>query len=220
MKIKHEIVKSLDTDLVTPEAMLTFWKYSIGDYNLNDERTMRCMEVVLKSIELGLMKDEKIKTEAKILDKIMNEVTKIIDCIESHLESNSKFDSDLYCIDLSEIFDVSDDKLYSSIRQTLYELLGIRHLMSTYDHKKMYIYGWHRAEYFNNKFKQSKINSLCKDAATMIKIEKHIKNAEIEDDDTYHIQITDEMQASKINICAHFLGMLYCDHDTFVEVYK
>lgn len=90
----------------------------------------------------------------------------------------------------------------------------------TYDHKKMYIYGWHRAEYFNNKFKQSKINSLCKDAATMMKIEKHIKNAEIEDDDTYHIQITDKMQASKINICAHFLGMLYCDHDTFVEVYK
>jgi hypothetical protein len=53
-----------------------------------------------------------------------------------------------------------------------------------------------------------------------MKIEKHIKNAEIEDDDTYHIQITDEMQASKINICAHVLGMLYCDHDTFVEVYK
>jgi hypothetical protein len=136
MKIEHKIERQIDTDALTPEAILTFWKYSIGDYNLNDERTMRCMEVVLKSIELGLMKDEKIKTEAKILDKIMNEVTKIIDGIESHLESNSKFDSDLYCIDLSEIFDVSDDKLYSSIRQTLYELLDIRHLMPTYDHKK------------------------------------------------------------------------------------
>ena len=222
MKIEHKIVKSLDTDLVTPEAMLTFWKYSIADYNFNDERTIRCMEVVIRAIKTGLMKDEVIKTQAKILDKIMNKVTKVIANIENHLESNSKFDSDLYCINLSDMFDVSNDKLYFPIIQCLDELTHMRNLEITNDRnrKEIYVYGWHRAEYFNNKFTQNKINSLCKDAATMMKIEKHIKNAKVENDGKRHIQITDEMPASKINVCAHFLDMLYCDRDTFVEVYN
>ena len=38
MKIEHIVENSLDLDLITPEAIDTFWKYSIGDYCLGDER--------------------------------------------------------------------------------------------------------------------------------------------------------------------------------------
>lgn len=223
MKIEHRIENSLDLTVLTPEAVLTFRKYSIdginGDYCI-DQRAIQCMEMVIKCIELGLMTDKDIKKEAKILDKIMSHVIKIIADVRRHLESNSKFDSDLYCIDLSKIFDVSDDNLYFPIHYALEDLMHIRNLDSTSDRKKMYVYGWHKAEYFNNEFTQTKINSLCKDAATMIRIENHIKNAEIKDNGNRYIDITDEMPASKIAVCAHFLGMRYDIYDTFVEVYK
>ena len=54
----------------------------------------------------------------------------------------------------------------------------------------------------------------------MIRIENHIKNAEIKDNSNRYIDITDEMTASKIAVCAHFLGMRYNIYDTFVEVHK
>ena len=145
MKIEHRIENSLDLTVLTPEAALTFRKYSIdginGDYCI-DQRAIQCMEMVIKCIELGLMTDKDIKKEAKILDKIMSHVIKIIADVRRHLESNSKFDSDLYCIDLSKIFDVSDDNLYFPIYYALEDLMYIRNLDSTSDRKKcMYTAG-------------------------------------------------------------------------------
>lgn len=223
MEIEHKIESGLNLEALTPEAVLTFNKYSIdginGDYRIN-QRAIQCMAVVIKSIELGLMKNKDIEKKAKIINKIMAKVAKIIDDIESHLESDSEFDSNLYCIDLSEMFDVSDKELYFSIIRALEELLNIRHLASANDSKKLYIYGWHKAEYFGNKFTQKKINCVCEDVAVMVKIENHIKNEIAKNNGKCDIEITDEMPASKIEACANLLNMRYSKYETIVEMHK
>lgn len=91
MKIDHKIERQIDIDALTPEAILTFWKYSIGDYNLNDERTMRCMEVVLRCIELGMLKDNIAHALAEIIDEIMDKITKVIKNVKKKLTTGTTF---------------------------------------------------------------------------------------------------------------------------------
>lgn len=73
MKIEHRIETSLDTNLLTTEAIIAFDKYSISAHNdyYKEERAMRCMEVVLRCIELGMLKDNIAHALAEIVDKIL-----------------------------------------------------------------------------------------------------------------------------------------------------
>ena len=93
MKIEHRIETSLDTNLLTTEAIIAFDKYSISAHNdyYKEERAMRCMEVVLKCIELGMLKNNIAHTLAEIVDKILDKIAKVIKNVKKKLTTGTTF---------------------------------------------------------------------------------------------------------------------------------
>lgn len=165
MKVEHSIERKINEELVTQQAVDAFHKFSICANPFDDERSMRCFAVVIKGIELGLLENDVDLKIQKIVDKVIDKVMDIIHNIKTHLESNTEFDEDLYCIDLSEMFDTSDVQMLNWVKQALDEALHEKKLAAEYsstDTDKFYIYGWHKAEYFDNQYTQEYMNNLCK----------------------------------------------------------
>lgn len=174
MKVEHSIERKINEELVTQQAVDAFHKFSICANPFDDERSMRCFAVVIKGIELGLLENDVDIKIHKIVDNIMDKVMDIVNNIKSHLESNTEFDNDLYRVDLSDIFDTSDVQMLNWVKQALDEALHEKKLAAEYssnDTTTFYVYGWHKAEYFNNKYTQDYMNSLCKNIEIILDIE-------------------------------------------------
>ena len=221
MKIEHKIIKSLNPDLITAKAMLAFDKYSIVAHNdyYKEERAMRCMEVVLRSIEIGLLNDEDIDRKAEILDNIIADVDNVINNVKRHLQSNTKFGTKLYSIDLSKFFDTSDKDLFNTIEHYLNKVLSRRHLAVEYICDRIYVYGWHKVNFFDNKYTQKKINSLCEDVAGMIAVEKYINDTKVENNGYRHIKPTPDIPILRIEACARLNNMRYSTYTDYVEIF-
>lgn len=217
MKIEHSIERKINDELVTQEAVDAFHKFSICANSLDDERSMRCLAVVIKGIELGLLKNDVDLKIQKIVDNIMDKIIDIVNNIKSHLESNTEFDENLYCIDLSKIFDTSDVQMVRWVKQVLDEALHEKKLAAEYSSTAtttFYVYGWHKAEYFNNKYTQDYMNSLCENIQIILDIEKSIRHIKKDFLDSYEIAITEDRPANKIEMCLKLLNKSFVKRST------
>ena len=217
MKIEHRIETSLDTNLLTTEAIIAFDKYSISAHNdyYKEERAMRCMEVVLKCIELGMLKNNIAHTLAEIIDKILDKIAKVIKNVKKKLTTGTTFDENLYCIDLKKIFDTSDDKLYNDITYYLDKILSRKKLAAEYCGDMLYVHGWYMADYFNNEFTQNKITSLCEDIKVMYNIKDHIKAAKKNNAGNPEVYPTKNISLSKIKAYLNLNGKFYSTYSDF-----
>ena len=217
MKVEHSIEQKINEELVTQQAVDAFHKFSICANPFDDERSMRCFAVVIKGIELGLLENDVDIKIHKIVDNIMDKVMDIVNNIKSHLESNTEFDNDLYRVDLSDIFDTSDVQMLNWVKQALDEALHEKKLAAEYsstDTDEFYIYGWHKAEYLNNKYTQDYMNSLCTDIQIILNIEEAIKHIKKDFLDSYEIAITEDRPANKIEMCLKLLNKSFVKRST------
>lgn len=217
MKIEHSIERKINDELVTQEAVNAFHKFSICANSLDDERSMRCLAVVIKGIELGLLKNDVDLKIQKIVDNIMDKIIDIVNNIKSHLESNTEFDENLYCIDLSKIFDTSDVQMVRWVKQVLDEALHEKKLAAEYSSTTtttFYVYGWHKAEYFNNKYTQDYMNSLCKNIEIILDIEEYIKHPRLNCLGNSELDMRDDKPTNKIEMCLKLFGISFIKRST------
>lgn len=217
MKIEHSIERKINDELVTQEAVNAFHKFSICANSLDDERSMRCLAVVIKGIELGLLKNDVDLKIQKIVDNIMDKIIDIVNNIKSHLESNTEFDENLYCIDLSKIFDTSDVQMVRWVKQALDEALHEKKLAAEYssnDTTTFYVYGWHKTEYFNNKYTQDYMNSLCKNIEIILDIEEYIKHPRLNCLGNSELDMRDDKPTNKIEMCLKLFGISFIKMST------
>ena len=213
MKVEHSIEKKFNEELVTPEVVEAFHKFSICANPLDDERSMRCLAVVIKGIELGLLENDVDLKIQKIVDQVMDQIVNIIHDIQRHIESNTEFDEDLYRVDLSELFDPSAVPMLSWVTQALDTALHEKHLAAEYHNEhELSIYGWHKAEYFDNQYPQEAMNRLCKTIPILLDIEESIKKARTNMLGNYEIDITKDQPASKIKMCLNLIGKDFIQH--------
>lgn len=217
MKVEHSIERKINEELVTQQAVDAFHKFSICANPFDDERSMRCFAVVIKGIELGLLENDVDLKIQKIVDKVIDKVMDIIHNIKTHLESNTEFDEDLYCIDLSEMFDTSDVQMLNWVKQALDEALHKKKLAAEYssvNNDKFYIYGWHKAEYFDNQYTQEYMNNLCKNIEIILDIEEYIKHPRLNCLGNSELDMRDDKPTNKIEMCLKLFGISFIKRST------
>lgn len=187
MKIEHSIEININEELLTPQVFEAFGKYSISEdihwvlENLktgkeydNTKRALRCLAVVIKGVELGLLNNAiELKVE-KIMQKLIEKTQAILQDVKQHLKSNTTFDDALYSINLNQLFDTDDSHLFYLVQEAFDEYLAPQQLVACYDKDKVVLYGWHREAFFDHRYAQDDINALCHDAAKMIDVEKNL----------------------------------------------
>ena len=184
MKIEHKIEKKINEKLITPEVLEAFDKYSIseniswvlenlktGEYYCRSERAVRCLAVVIKGVELGLLKNAIELKVAKIMQELTAKTQAIIQDIETHLKMHTKLTKDIYSTKLSKLFDTDDSHLFYLVKEAFNKYLAEKQLVACYYKDKLAIYGWHRETYFDHRYAQEEINALCEEAAKLIDIE-------------------------------------------------
>lgn len=153
MKIEHGIEKRINQEfvekLVTPELFDAFAKYSISEdihwvlENLktgkeydNTKRALRCLAVVIKGIELGLLKNAIELKVKKIMKELIEKTQAILQDVEQHLKLHTTFDDALYSIDLTGLFDPEDSHLFYLIRIKSLSMVGTeKHFLTTNMHR-------------------------------------------------------------------------------------
>lgn len=188
MKIEHKIEQKINEELVeklvTPEVLDAFDKYSIseniswvlenlktGEPYCKTERALRCLAVVIKGVELGLLENAiELKVE-KIMQKLMAKTQVILNDVEQHLMSHTEFNKAIYSINLNKIFDTNDSHLFYLVREAFDKYLAEKQLVACYYKDKVAVYGWHREAFFDNRYAQDDINALCEEAGKMIDVE-------------------------------------------------
>lgn len=190
MKIEHSIKRNINKKRITPQVVKAFRKYSISedissvlknlktgkDYAQN-QRALRCLEVVIKGVELGLLENAIELKVKNIMQELMAKTTEVINDVKQHLNTQTKFDKAIYSIDLTKLFDTEDSHLFYLIQEAFDEYLYLaeKPLVACYYTNQVVLYGWHRETYFDHKYAQDTINALCEDAAKMMDVEKDLQ---------------------------------------------
>ena len=197
MKVEHSIERKINETLVTQQAVDAFHKFSICANPFDDERSMRCFAVVIKGIELGLLENDVDLKIQKIVDKVIDKVMDIIH--------------------LSEMFDTSDVQMLNWVKQALDEALYKKKLAAEYSSvntDKFYIYGWHKAEYFDNQYTQDYMNNLCKNIEIILDIEEYIKHPRLNCLGNSELDMRDDKPTNKIEMCLKLFGISFIKRST------
>lgn len=150
-----------------------------------------------------------------IIDKILDEIAKVIKNVKKKLTTGTTFDEKLYCIDLKKMFDTSDDKLYNDIEYYLDKILSRKKLAAEYCGDMLYVHGWYMADYFNNEFTQNKITSLCEDIKVMYNIKDHIKAAKKDNVGNPEVYPKKDITLSKLKAYLNLNDKFYSTYSDF-----